>query len=324
MELPGSLDDELPGGPLVDAAWLAEHLDDSGLVVADVRWVPDGDASEAFEAGHIPGAVSLDADRDLASRAFVDGPGRHPLPKAEAFARSMSFAGIGDSSVVVVYDDAGGSIAARLWWLLTLQEQSCAVLDGGIGAWRGDLETGPQAARSQGWFTPGEWPRNLVADADQVATLLGNGEGVVLDARVPERYRGETEPIDPVAGHIPGALNAPWPENLDPDTGRFRTSDELRSRYASLATGDGTRVARAGTPGDGPGTIVVSCGSGLTGTHDLLAMVVAGMPLGLLYEGSWSGWVSDRSRPVATGPDPWGADGEDAVARDPSGGGEDS
>jgi thiosulfate/3-mercaptopyruvate sulfurtransferase len=278
---------ELPGN-LVDAMWLRSNIGAPGLVVADVRWHPDGDGRAAYEAGHLPAAVFLDAEDDLAARPFIDGPGRHPLPSPASFASTMQAAGIGDDDAVIAYDDAGGSHAARLWWMLRAIGHACAVLDGGLGAWDGELETGV-ARRGRASFTPREWPSDRIAGAERVADELRAGSAVVLDARAAERYRGEAEPIDPVAGHIPGAASAPWADNLDPRTGRFRRPDELRRRFEAIG------VRKGGDP-------IVYCGSGLTATHDLLAIEVAGLGRGRLYEGSWSGWIDDPKRAVATGP----------------------
>jgi thiosulfate/3-mercaptopyruvate sulfurtransferase len=277
---------ELPG-PLVSGTWAREHLGDSGLVLVDVRWHIDGDARAAYESGHLPGAVFLDADRDLAARAFVDGPGRHPLPGPELFANTMATAGIGDGDAVVAYDDVGGSYAARLWWMLSAIGHACAVLDGALQGWEGPLETGA-VLRPAATFVPVAWPQDRIAGADAVSDTLRERSEVVLDARAGERYRGEVEPIDPKPGHIPGAVSAPWASNLDPETGRFLPPGELRRRYEALGVRDGSDP-------------VAYCGSGLTATHDLLALTVAGLGPGRLYEGSWSGWISDPARAMANG-----------------------
>jgi thiosulfate/3-mercaptopyruvate sulfurtransferase len=278
---------ELPG-PLVSPEWLAEHQDERGLIVADVRWVRDGASRHAFEAGHIAGAVFLDADEDLS--AIGEGPGRHPLPTPGAFARTMGRAGIGEDTSVVVYDDAGGSYAARLWWMLDATGHRAALLDGGMGGWEGPRAIGPSPSPKAppASFVARPWPSGRVADADGVIAALGTRDTVVLDARAEERFRGEVEPIDPVAGHIPGARSAPWSENLDASTGRFLEPDELRELYAR-------RGVRSGDDA------IVYCGSGLTASLDLFAMRVAGFSDGRLYGGSWSGWIEDPSRPVATG-----------------------
>jgi thiosulfate/3-mercaptopyruvate sulfurtransferase len=282
-------------GPLVDAEWLAAHLDD--VVVADVRWV-GGAGPEAgralYEVGHLPGAVYLGIDEDLAAPAF-DGPGRHPLPPPGAFAATMARVGIGDGAAVVAYDDARGSLAARLWWMLDVLGERVALLDGGLGGWPGPLETGlPRAARQPAGFTRRPWPTEAIVGADEVARALAAGDATVLDARMPERYRGDVEPLDPVAGHIPGAVSAPWSDNLDERSGRFLDANAVRARFEGFGVGpDGHRA-------------IAHCGSGVTACHDLFAMRLAGLPGGRLYEGSWSDWVRDGTRPVAVGDEPEG------------------
>jgi thiosulfate/3-mercaptopyruvate sulfurtransferase len=253
---------------LVDAAWLASHRDD--VVVADVRWSATGgtaEAERAFEAGHIPGAVFFDVDRDLAGVPFVEGPGRHPLPDPERFAAALAVRGVGSQHLVVAYDDSVGSVAARLWWMLDATGRRCALLDGGLRS----------------------WPEDLLVDADGVAEALRAGE-VVIDARVGDRYRGETEPIDPVPGHIPGARSMPFPEVVGTD-GRFRSPDELRERFRAVGV-DETTVP------------IAYCGSGVTASLDVFALKLAGLGNARLYEGSWSDWVHEPSRPVATGAGP--------------------
>jgi thiosulfate/3-mercaptopyruvate sulfurtransferase len=275
-------------GPLVDANWLQRGLEEDVVAVADVRWSPKGGGRQAYEAGHIPGAVFVDVDSDLAGPRSGDS-GRHPLPTPDAFAGAMGRAGIVDDTVVVAYDDAGGSNAARLWWMLSVTGHAAAVLDGGLAAWPGALEQGPGRTRRPARFSPRPWPSDRIVDAAQVDRLRRDASAVVLDARAAERYRGEVEPIDPVAGHIPGAHNAPWADNLDPDTGRFLPPGELRRRYEAVGV-DGTR------------TVVAYCGSGVTSCHDVLALEVAGLGQAKLYVGSWSGWITDPSRPMARGP----------------------
>jgi thiosulfate/3-mercaptopyruvate sulfurtransferase len=206
-----------------------------------------------------------------------------------AFAATMSQAGIGDEDAVIVYDASQGSHAVRLWWMLTVTGHDAAVLDGGLQAWDGPIEPGYPAPRSSGVFTPTPWPVDATADADSVADEVETGEALLLDARAPERYRGEVEPYDAKAGHIPGAINAPWSENLDAQTGRFRTPSELAERYRDLGADR---------------TTIVQCGSGITAVHDALAMRIAGLPLPRLYVGSWSGWIGDPTRPIATGDRP--------------------
>ena len=272
---------------LVDAAWLASHRGE--VVVADVRWSATGgtgEAERAFEAGHIPGAVFFDVDRDLAGVPFVDGPGRHPLPDPERFAAMLAASGVASGDRVVAYDDGVGSVAARLWWMLDAIGMRCALLDGGLAAWEGPVETGPAAARSPVQTNIRPWPEDRLVDADGVAEGLRSGE-VVIDARVGERYRGESEPIDPVAGHIPGARSSPFPDVVGTN-GRFRSPDELRERFRAVGVDDTT-------------VPIAYCGSGVTASLDVFALRLAGLGDARLYEGSWSDWVHDPSRPVATG-----------------------
>jgi thiosulfate/3-mercaptopyruvate sulfurtransferase len=277
-------------GPLVDAAWLEEAIGDLELVVADVRWYPNRSGREAYELGHVPGAVFVDVDADLAG-AVVGDSGRHPLPAPQDFARAMERGGIGEDSAVVAYDDVGGSNAARLWWMLAVTGHRAAVLDGGLAAWKGELEQGPGIRRRLGSVAPRPWPADRVVDVAQVNALRRDPSAVVLDARAAERYRGEVEPIDTVAGHIPGAKNAPWAANLDPESGRFLPPEALRRQYEVLGV-------------DGKRTVVAYCGSGVTSCHDALALELAGFPGAKLYVGSWSGWIAGRTRPMAKGPDP--------------------
>jgi thiosulfate/3-mercaptopyruvate sulfurtransferase len=276
-------------GPLVDADWLAAHLDDPGVVVADARWYPDGSGRAKFEAGHIPGAVFVDVDSDLAA-AKTSTTGRHPLPTPEEFAASMSLLGIGDDDLVVAYDDAGDANAARLWWMLDVTGHRAALLDGGEAAWDGPLERGPAPERAAAVFTARPWPEDAIADATIVDRLREDPSAVVLDARAAERFRGETEPIDPVAGRIPGARSAPFAGNLDPSTGTFLSPEALRERYEALGVDRASEVA-------------AYCGSGVTSAHDVFAMRLAGFDRPRLYVGSWSEWITDPSRPVATGSD---------------------
>ncbi|HSJ00428.1 MAG TPA: sulfurtransferase [Patescibacteria group bacterium] len=277
-------------GPIVSVGWLAAHLDDPDLRIVDVRWSLAGPpGSDAYAAGHLPGAVFIDAEHELSSPG--EGPGRHPVPAAPKLARVLGASGIGDEHVVVAYDDAGGSIAARLWWLYRHygHDGRAAVLDGGIDAWTDaglPLVRRPPGHPAATW-TPGE-PRDDLVDTAAVSDLLG-GETLLLDARAPERYRGETEPIDPRAGHIPGAASAPWADNLGPD-GRFLPPERLRARYRELGAADRP--------------VVAYCGSSLTATHDLLALELAGIDGARLYEGSWSHWSSNPSRPAAVGAEP--------------------
>jgi len=272
--------------PVVDQSAL-----DGDVVVADVRWYLDGrSGADAYAAGHLPGAVFVDLDRWLAGPPGP-GTGRHPLPDPAVFAEGMSGLGISDDSVVVAYDDAGGTVAARLVWMLRALGTPAALLDGGLPAYTGPLTTervDPRRAE----FTVRAWPKPQMANVDD-ATSTTN---VVIDARAPERYRGDTEPVDPRAGHIPGALNLPCRENLAAD-GRFRPPEELAARFAAAGIG-----AAAGADGADASRVVSYCGSGVTACHNLIALEYAGRGRGRLYPGSWSEYCSDPDRAIATGP----------------------
>jgi thiosulfate/3-mercaptopyruvate sulfurtransferase len=275
-----------PAGPLVDADWLHDNLD--AVRVVDVRWYLDGRSGlEAYRAGHIPGAVRADLDHDLAGPA-APLLGRHPLPEPEQFARTMERLGISHDDTVIAYDDASGSIAGRLWWMLDAIGVRAAVLDGGLAAWRWPLsleDVSPAPAR----FVARGWPVERFADVDEVDRIRHEGSGVALiDARAFGRFTGEEASIDPRPGHIPGARSAPWSENVDPASGRLLPAGELRDRLEALGIGPDTRV-------------VASCGSGVTACLDLLALRIAGVEDTALYTGSWSGWSSDPARPVGVG-----------------------
>ena len=273
--------------PVVSGAWLQANIE--RVVVADVRWYLDGRSGRAaYEAGHIPGAVFVDLDRDLSGPPSRSG-GRHPLPEPEDFAASIGETGIGDGRAVVAYDDAGGMVAGRLWWMLRSVGEAAAVLDGGLPAWPGPLSTEyPDVAPAH--FTPRPWPREAFAGIEEVDRLRRAGGTVVLDARSPERYVGQPNAIDPRFGHIPGAVSAPCGANLAPD-GTLRGPEELRRMYAAAGVGGETRA-------------VAYCGSGVSANLDLLALEVAGLGPGRLFVGSWSAWGADDDRPVATGPEP--------------------
>jgi thiosulfate/3-mercaptopyruvate sulfurtransferase len=280
--------------PLVSAAWLAARMSDPALVLVDTRFYLDGrDPRSEYEAGHLPGAVFLDVDGALAGPKG-SGPGRHPLPDAGRFAEALAQVGIGPGSTVVSYDDDGGSRAARLWWMLRAYGHPAVafVLDGGIAAWTAaghPLSTGPVVRAPVEPFEL-SLDRARIVDRAEVEALRREPDVVLLDARARERYEGRVEPVDARPGHIPGARNAPYPENLDPRTRTFLSPAELRAKYEALGARPHNRV-------------VVYCGSGVTACHDALALSLIGVD-SLLYEGSWSDWSQDPSLPVATGETP--------------------
>lgn len=268
------------GEPLVSADWLRDRLDD--VVVVDVRWYLDGRSGhKAYLEGHIPGAVFADLDTDLSD---PPGPqGRHPLPSPEDFAVAMGRLGIGDDTSVVAYDDAGGMVAARLWWMLDSLGRSAAVLDGGIQAWGGPLET-TRTTPEPADFTPQPWPRERFVTADEVDAR--RPEAALLDARSAERHAGVENAIDPRFGHIPGAVSAPFAGNTD-DSGRFRPREELEERFAAMGVDEHTEV-------------IAYCGSGVSACSNLLALRLTGVHHTKLYVGSWSEWGADESRPLET------------------------
>ena len=275
--------------PLISAGELLDRLGEPSLVICDVRsYLTDpARGRREYLEGHVPGALFLDSNDDLADLS-QHGRGRHPLPSVEDFVAVLRRLGISPADTVVAYDASSGANAARLWWMLrSIGHPIVRVLDGGFAAW---VATGgpvtaevPAPVASDYPVTVDAW-RGIV-EADEIAGLVATGVSVV-DARAAERYRGETEPIDAVAGHIPGAVNRPHLDNLDA-SGRHRPAAELAARFDGL----------------GPEPIVY-CGSGVTACHDLLAMAVAGIDDARLYPGSWSEWSSDPSRPVATGDQP--------------------
>jgi thiosulfate/3-mercaptopyruvate sulfurtransferase len=285
------------------AAWIRQGR--PNLRIVDVRWylgLPRGTGRTAYEAGHLPGAIHLDLDTDLVA---TEGPGRHPLPDPVAFASTLAVRGIGDGDLVVAYDDVGGWVAARLWWMLedlgfgADEGGGARVLDGGLPAWTAaglPITTEVPALPPAELHLAAAW-RHVI---DRPALKKSLGEVLLLDARAGPRYRGEIEPIDPVAGHIPTALNAPTDENLRPD-GRFRSPEELAARFAALRDA----AAAAGMPAaaDSAGPVVTSCGSGVSACHNALAMRIAGLPEPILYPGSFSDW-SSAGEPVAVGPEP--------------------
>ena len=264
--------------PLISATELHDRL--GSVTVLDVRYRMGGPGGlSEFITGHVPGAVYVDLDTDLAAPPGAGG--RHPLPATADFQDAMRRAGVSNSRPVVVYDDWSGLAAGRAWWLLRYHGHTdVRVLDGAWPAWRGAGGAAQAIAiiPEEGDFTarPGAMP---MVEADDVL-----GVPVLVDARAPERFRGETEPVDPVAGHIPGAVNVPTTTNLRAD-GRFRSADELRALYGA-----------AGVTGEED--VAAYCGSGVTAAHDVLALEVAGIAAAL-YPGSWSGWITDPDRPTA-------------------------
>ncbi|HEX4811671.1 MAG TPA: sulfurtransferase [Nonomuraea sp.] len=268
--------------PLITPAQLAALGE---VTLLDVRWRLGGPSGlDLYREGHLPGAVHCDVDADLAAPPGAGG--RHPLPGAAAFQSAMRRLGVRDGRPVVVYDDTASTSAARAWWTLRyFGHRDVRVLDGGLPVWAaaGLPLTTEIPAVAEGDFTarPGGMPVLTAAEAATVAA-----EGVLLDARAVERYRGEAEPVDPVAGHIPGAVSAPTTENVGPD-GRFLAPAALRARFAGLGAGEEIRTG-------------AYCGSGVTAAHEVLALEVAGLPAAL-YVGSWSHWITDPARPVASG-----------------------
>lgn len=266
---------------LLTPAELAADVDARGVRVLDVQYTLDGDGPSLYAVAHLPGAPHLDLDAVLAGPPGSGG--RHPLPDPDVLEAGLRALGVREGEPVVVYDQQTSLAAARAWWVLRWAGvEDVRVLDGGLAAWR---EEGRPVATD----VPSPPPGDVVVRPGSVPVLDADGaervarDGILLDSRAPERFRGETEPIDPVAGHIPGARNAPMAEQLDP-TGRFRSGDELRAYFASLGV-DGTR--EVGT----------SCGSGVTAAHTALALHLAGHEASP-YIGSWSHWITDPGRPV--------------------------
>ena len=263
---------------LIDVPNLAARLGDERLRVCDVRWYLNkpGGGRAAYDAGHIPGAIFVDLEDDLSDLNGYGAPGRHPLPSVEAFGRRMAALGIGSDSLVVAYDDLGGAMAARLWWMLDNlgHRGGVAVLDGGINAW---TEAGLPLSTDEPRYAPAslelkaEWTN--VISRDELAGRLG--QVTLLDSRAGDRYRGEVEPIDPVPGHIPTAISAPTMDNVD-GSGYFLDQPALIARFAGLTTDDKPNV--------------VYCGSGTTACHNVLAMRLAGLSDPILYVGSYSDW----------------------------------
>ncbi len=282
---------------LVSTDWLASHLNDPDLRIVDVRWYlfdKDKTGQSEYRRGHIPGAVFVDLETALAKHG-VSGPGRHPIPDAQVFAEAMSNIGIDAHTHVVAYDDRGGASCARLWWLLLyFGHDQVSLLDGGIAPWIAEgrpLETiEPSVPRKNFVAQP---PRqHRVVGKLTVDALRRDPHVHIFDVRVGERYRGEIEPLDPKAGHIPGAKNAPIAGNLRSETDlRFLSPEEIRARFEKLGA-------------HSRDTIVTYCGSGVNACQTIFALTLAGFENVLLYEGSWSDWSRDNNLPVMTGPNP--------------------
>jgi thiosulfate/3-mercaptopyruvate sulfurtransferase len=277
--------------PLIDHATLATRIADPKLRVFDCRFslADTGAGRRAYDEGHLPGARYAHLDEHL-SGPITPSTGRHPLPDPERLAAWLGACGVGDETDVVVYDDDGGAFAGRLWWLLRwLGHDRVALLDGGLQAWQA---MGGEMTKTIPTPTPVELTIRRNDDAwvstERLVSALPSGELQVIDARGAERFRGEEEPVDPVAGHIPGALNLPMTGNLDAD-GRFLPADVLRRRFLDALGG------RASAQ------VAHSCGSGVSACHNLLAMELAGLVESRLYVGSWSEWIRDPARAVATG-----------------------
>lgn len=272
--------------PLIDVTSLARSLDESPRpVVLDVRWRLAGPPGvDNYRRGHLPGAVFVDLERDLAGRPGAGG--RHPLPATSAFEAAMRRHGVRADRAAVVYDDGDAMAAARAWWTLRyFGHQNVRVLEGGYRAW---VDAGRPVTTAVPDVPPGEFTASPggMPTLDAGAAAAVAREGTLVDARAPERYRGEAEPIDSVAGHVPGAVNVPTLDNLGAQQ-RFRPAPELRDRFAERGVSRGRPVG-------------AYCGSGVSAAHEVLALSLAGIPASL-YVGSWSDWIDDPSRPVATG-----------------------
>ena len=283
---------ENPFRTLISSAQLLEAQSaPEGLRIVDCRFDLRDTAAgrSAYARSHIPGAVYADLDEDLSGPIRPGRGGRHPLPDAAAFAQTVARLGISNGSRVAVYDDGGGVMAARMWWMLRwVGHDAVAVLDGGWSAWVADaLPTrGGVEAAEPGSFRASPRP-SLVADAEEMLAKTASGGALVIDARAADRFRGENETLDAVGGHIPGASNLPYGGNLRDD--RFREPEELAARFAELM---GKRP---------PSEVIFYCGSGVSACHNVLALQHAGLGEARLYPGSWSEWITDESRPIAQG-----------------------
>lgn len=278
----------MPFNTLVSAADVAAHLDDSNWIVFDCRFdlAATGAGRESYAQSHIPGSHYLHLDEHLAG-AKTGRNGRHPLPEASSFCATLAAFGMHNGMQAIAYDASGGYYAARLWWMLRwVGHEACAVLDGGWDAWRNaglPVDAKVPAPQPAGFKCQ---PRRLAVDTAYVQSRLGQPGDLVIDARSPDRFRGENETLDPVGGHIPGAANRFFKNNLAAD-GRFKPAAELRREFSAIIGSLG------------PSGVIHQCGSGVTACHNLLAMEIAGLTGSRLYPGSWSEWCSDPARPVA-------------------------
>ncbi len=283
----------MPLAQLITAAQLQQRLHRPDLLILDCRFALDDPAygQRSYVEGHIPGAQFADLERDLSGPVHKGVTGRHPLPNADQLQQRLRDWGLNDDSEVVLYDDGPGAFAARAWWLLAWlgKCEGVYLLDGGLKAWR---EAGGELSQELTTSAPGDFAgkpdAGLLIDADQLLQGLHDPRLTLLDARALPRFKGEVEPLDPVAGHIPGAQCAVFTDNLDSD-GYFLGSTKLRQRFAAQL---GERPASG---------LVAYCGSGVTACHNLFALCLAGYPLAALYAGSWSEWITDPARPVAIG-----------------------
>jgi thiosulfate/3-mercaptopyruvate sulfurtransferase len=283
----------MPYTTLISAQQLAQHIADPNWVVIDCRHdlLNPEFGRNVFAAGHLPHAQHADLDTDLSDKS--PGPngefrGRHPLPDRNAFAETLRRWGINHGSQVVAYDAHGGMFAARLWWMLRwMGHQAVALLDGGMPAWQAlDLPLSTETTtKPHGNVSPGTPLVNTVS-VDEVVANLATKQRLVVDARANDRFRGENETIDPIGGHIPGAKNRFFKNNLDAD-GKFKSTEQLRAEWSAVLSD--------------PRSAIMQCGSGATACHNLLALEIAGMPGAVLYPGSWSEWCADPARPVAKG-----------------------
>ncbi|WP_095101016.1 sulfurtransferase [Pseudomonas sp. Irchel 3A5] len=283
----------MPIAQLISPQQLAARQLQPGLVILDCRFALEDTSygQRSYADGHIDGSSFADLERDLSGPISKGKTGRHPLPDPQKLVERLQYWGINADSDVVLYDDGPGAFAARAWWLLAWlgKRDGVFILDGGLKAWHAaglPLSLDPPG-KEPGTFT-GQPDGSLVLNAEQLQARLGEPELTLIDARAEARFRGEVEPIDPVAGHIPGAQCAAFNENLGPD-GRFLPAEQLKQRFAEKLQG---------RP---PESLVAYCGSGVTACHNLFALCLAGYPLGALYAGSWSEWITDPGREVATG-----------------------